>query len=113
MTTGQRIKFRRKTLGISADALAVKLGVSRSTVFRYENGDIEKMPADILKPLSEALQTSPAYLLGWTDDPESWLVEKEPSGEELFAVVKKLSVEDQKKVLEYALLHAAAKKAQK
>jgi len=38
--TGKRIKLRRKSLGISADELAEELDVSRSTVFRYENGEI-------------------------------------------------------------------------
>lgn len=31
---------------MSADELAEKLGVSRSTIFRYEKGDIDKVPAD-------------------------------------------------------------------
>jgi transcriptional regulator with XRE-family HTH domain len=65
MTPGQRIKQRRKQLEISADFLAEKLGVSRSTIFRYENGDIGKMPIDIIKPIAEALQTTPEYLMGW------------------------------------------------
>ena len=68
MNVGKRIKARRKELGISADSLAEILGVSRATVFRYENGDIEKLPADILGPVAEALHTTPAYLMGWEDD---------------------------------------------
>lgn len=67
MTIGQRIKKRRKEIGINADYLAEKLGVSRSTVFRYESGDIEKMPIDIIKPIAMALHTNPVYLLGWDD----------------------------------------------
>ena len=39
--TGEQIKKRRKQLGMSADELAEKLGVSRSTIFRYEKGDID------------------------------------------------------------------------
>ncbi|WP_353180457.1 helix-turn-helix domain-containing protein [Delftia acidovorans] len=69
MNTGERMKKRRKELGFSADYVASKLNVSRSTVFRYEAGDIEKMPVDILIPLSETLQTTPAYFMGW-DAPE-------------------------------------------
>ena len=44
--TGEQIKKRRKQLGMSADELAEKLGVSRSTIFRYEKGDIDKVPAE-------------------------------------------------------------------
>ena len=65
MTTGERIKARRKEIGMTADTLAEKIGVSRSTVFRYENGDIEKIPLDALTPIAAALNTSPAYLMGW------------------------------------------------
>lgn len=68
MTVGQRIKSRRKELGISADKLGEILGKDRSTVFRYENGDIEKLPIDILKPIAEALSTTPAYLMGWENE---------------------------------------------
>ena len=71
MTTGARIKERRKELGISADALAVKIGVSRSTVFRYESGFIEKIPSSVLATISKALKVTHPYLLGWTDDPEN------------------------------------------
>ena len=70
MTTGSRIRHRRKQLGLSADAIAEKIGVSRATMFRYENGDIEKVPLDYLGVLSTVLCTSPEYLMGWSDDPD-------------------------------------------
>ncbi len=64
---GQRIKQRRKQLNISADDVARLLKISRSTVFRYENGRIRKVPADILEKLAEILLTTPAYLIGSLD----------------------------------------------
>lgn len=67
MTTGQRMKDRRKAIGISAEKLADMLGVSPATIYRYENGDIEKVPGDRLGPIANALQTTPAYLMGWED----------------------------------------------
>lgn len=65
--TGVRIKNRRKELGLTADELAERLNVSRSTIFRYENGDIEKVPADFIKTIAQALSTTPDYLMGWDD----------------------------------------------
>lgn len=65
MTIGERIKQRRKEMKLSADDLAKRLGKDRSTIFRYENGDIEKLPIDILKPIATALATTPEYLMGW------------------------------------------------
>ncbi len=67
MTTGQRIKQRRKQISLSAERLAEILGVSPATVYRYENGDIEKVPGDLLAPIADALRTTPAYLMGWEE----------------------------------------------
>jgi len=67
LTTGQRMKNRRKAIGLSAEKVAEILGVSPATIYRYENGDIEKVPGDRLGPIASALQTTPAYLMGWTD----------------------------------------------
>ena len=64
MDTGKIIKNLRKSRGISAEQLADILGVAPSTVYRYENGDIEKMPYKILIPIAKALGTDPLYLLG-------------------------------------------------
>ncbi len=66
---GNRIKQRRIDLDISAEELATMIGKSRATIYRYENGDIENLPTTILEPLAEALETTPAYLMGWDDDP--------------------------------------------
>lgn len=65
MNVGQRIKQRRKELRISADELGAALGKDRSTIYRYEKGDIEKLPLDILEPIAKALKTTPQYLMGW------------------------------------------------
>lgn len=70
MNVGKRIKERRKELNISVDELAKQLNKNRTTVYRYEKGDIENLPMDILGPLAQALDTTPAYLMGWDDRPD-------------------------------------------
>lgn len=65
MKIGDRIKKRRIELDMDADELASKIGKSRATVYRYENGDIENLPTTVLEPIAKALQTTPAYLMGW------------------------------------------------
>lgn len=64
---GIRIKKRRKELGISAEQLAERLNVSRSTIYRYEKGDIEKLPANFLETIATELNTTPAFLMGWEE----------------------------------------------
>lgn len=71
MNVGERIKLRRKELKISADTLAERVGVSRSTIFRYEKGDIEKVGPEVLKKISETLNISPADLMGWEKEAET------------------------------------------
>lgn len=67
MTIGKRIKLLRMKQGMSIEELAAKLGKNRTTIYRYENGDIENLPLDILNPLSAALKTTPAHLMGWSN----------------------------------------------
>ncbi|MGX8697546.1 MAG: helix-turn-helix domain-containing protein [Prevotella sp.] len=70
-TTGKRIRDRRRDLGISVQELANRLGKNRVTIYRYESDAIEDMPFMVLQNLAEALQTTPAYLMGITDDPNT------------------------------------------
>lgn len=65
MTTGERMKQRRKEIGLSAEIVAERLGVSPATIYRYENGDIDKVPGERLAPIANILQTTPAQLMGW------------------------------------------------
>lgn len=74
MSIGKQIKKRRKELKLSVDELARRIGKDRSTVYRYEKGDIENLPLDILEPIAKALDTTPQYLIGWKEsdaDPQS------------------------------------------
>ena len=65
---GERIKTARMALGYSAEQVAAFLHVSPATVYRYENGDISKLPSKFIKPLADYLCVTPAYLMGWSDD---------------------------------------------
>lgn len=68
MSIGQRIRAKRKEMGMSVDELAARLGKDRSTVYRYEKGDIENLPLDVLEPIANALNTTPAALMGWVTE---------------------------------------------
>ena len=49
------------------EALGRMLGVSRQTVFRYENGKIENIPHERLEKIATALQVTPSQLYGWDE----------------------------------------------
>ena len=72
MEINSRIKNRRLSLGKSVDDVAYEINKNRATVYRYENGDITSLPTTVLEPLARALTTTPAYLMGWSDDPNDY-----------------------------------------
>lgn len=61
MSFGQRLRSRRKDLGMSQGELAKALGVSLSAVSNYENG-LNTMREDVLLRLFKVLDIDPNYL---------------------------------------------------
>lgn len=103
MNIGQRIKERRKELKISADELAKRLGKDRSTIYRYEKGDIENLPLDILEPIAKALNTTPQYLMGWekvqkNNDTIVGIIAKLRTDEDFLSLVETLSTLDKEQL---------------
>jgi transcriptional regulator with XRE-family HTH domain len=63
-TTGNRIRARRKELGLTPDAVAKQLGISRAAVSQWETGKITSIAADNLLKLALVLQIDPYVLVG-------------------------------------------------
>lgn len=68
------IKKRRKELGITLEEIGDYVGVSKTTVQRWENGNISNMRRDRIKKLSEILQIDAQQLLNIEKQPEDCLV---------------------------------------
>lgn len=66
---GQRIKLRRKELGISIAQIATLTDLTRPTVHRYENGDIKKIKLPTLEKLASILKVDLNWLIGDDDTP--------------------------------------------
>ena len=62
--TGKRIKERRKELNISAAMLAERIGLSKATIHRYENGDIKNIKMPVLEAMAGVLKVNPLWLIG-------------------------------------------------
>ncbi len=69
MELNEKIKNLREESRLTMSELAEKVGVSASTIMRYETGAISNLKRDKIKALADALNTTPAYLMGWTDFP--------------------------------------------
>lgn len=64
---GTRIHDLRIQNDMTLEELGAKVGVSKSTVHKWESGAIENMRRNKVYLIAEALGTTPAYLLGWED----------------------------------------------
>ncbi len=62
---GSRIKFLRKQQGLTLEQLSQKVGVGKSTVRKWEEGNIQSMRCDKIPLLADALDTTPEYIMGW------------------------------------------------
>ena len=67
----ERIKQLRLAMDATMEDVAKAVGVSKATVQRWESGEIENIRRDKIWKLSQALHTTPGYLMGWSDDPSS------------------------------------------
>ena len=68
MDMGQKIYSLRIQKGLTLEELGNMVGVGKSTVRKWENGMIANMKRDKILKVSEALNTTPAYLMGWEEE---------------------------------------------
>lgn len=65
---GLRLRQLREARNLSRTAFAQKLGVSKETIYRYEN-NVQTPSLARTKQMAVILQTSMDYLVGFTDEP--------------------------------------------
>lgn len=71
MTKGEKIRAAREAKGITQEELGRICGVSKQTIYKYEQGLITNIPSDKIEIISAALGMEPAYFMGWDDTPEN------------------------------------------
>lgn len=68
---GKLIKRLRLEKGMTLEELGNKVGVGKSTVRKWENGTIANMRRDKIAKVANALDISPAFLMGWTENTDT------------------------------------------
>lgn len=63
-----RIRELRKANGLTLLQVAERLGVTESTVQRYESGNIKNLKYETMVELAELFGVAPSYLMGWTSE---------------------------------------------
>lgn len=67
-TKGARIKKAREKIGMSQTDMAEKIGVSKQTLYKYENDIITNVPTDKIEAISRLAGVSPSYIMGWENN---------------------------------------------
>lgn len=97
MSIGERIKKLRKEKKLTLEDLASKVNTTAQTIYKYENNIITNIPSDKIELLAANLDSTPAYLMGWSVEIENKKKEFSPFNlETLKKVIKsepKLSYE--------------------
>lgn len=70
MTVGERIKKIRTEKCIAQIDLADKCGISKQTLYKYENNIVTNIPLDVITKLARALNVTESYLMGWNEPPQ-------------------------------------------
>lgn len=70
-TIADRLRWLRKEkCHKTLEEVSKHVKVSKATIQRYESGVIENIPSDKIELLSEVLETTPGFIMGWESDPE-------------------------------------------
>ena len=65
MNIGNRIRSLREDNGYTLTEFANKIGVSKQTLYKYENGIITNIPSDKIENMAKVCGVSPSYIMGW------------------------------------------------
>lgn len=65
---GQRIKWARTKREVTLDDMAQKIGINKSTISRYERGEIENPKIPVIDAMANYLHVNPSWLIGKSDD---------------------------------------------
>lgn len=86
MSTGERIRALRIQKGMSQEELGSRVGLKKAAINKYETGVVVNLKRSIIAKLADALETSPAYLMGWEYD-------ERDTSDEMLALMEHLSYE--------------------
>lgn len=102
MTKGNRIKKLRESLGLAQTDVAKTIGVSKQTLYKYENDIVTNIPSDKIEALARVLDSTPEYIMGWIDeDGEKTVYGHINDNDELSSLIDSLSEAEKKQVFDF------------
>lgn len=91
----EKIKYLRNKHNLTLEQVGNAVGVGKSTVRKWETGQIANMRRDKIAKLAQILNTTPSYLMGWDEQEQS------SKSEQLLQLIDDLSDENKDKAIEY------------
>lgn len=95
----KRLRQLRKEAGFTQKEFGEKLGLSESSVNKYEKGNIKDVGIDMAHKMATVLNTTPQVLMGWNTN-------EEDNQEEIETIaahaLKELNEEELEEVLNFA-----------
>lgn len=67
MLIASRIKEIRNDYDLTLEEMASKIGLTKATLSRYENGEIDNIPMGRIRDIGEIFRINPAWILNWSD----------------------------------------------
>lgn len=67
MSFGSRLQEARLKRGLTLEEVAKRIGKTKSTIQRYETGEVSRLDNELIVALSEIVDVSPIYLMGWEE----------------------------------------------
>ena len=109
---GDKIKNLRIQNKMTLEEVGNRIGVSKQTLYKYENNIITNITSDKIEGLAKIFNVSPSRIMGWDDTPKEYYKDAEvaefteylrtrPGARMLFSAAKDISKEDMEKAVEY------------
>ena len=109
MNIKDKIKTRRLQLGLTLEDVANKVGVAKSTVKKWESGQIESMRQSKILALAKALNVNPTYLIFEDEtheqkenEPPKKLNDLSPMDNVILSIYQNLNDKKKTKVIKFA-----------
>ncbi len=114
MDLGEKIKFLRTSQGMTLEEVGQAVGVGKSTVRKWESGQIANMRRDKIALVAKALNVTPSYLMGWdeiadnlgSDSPAAKKLQeikrglKSPMIDEMIQAMQRMTLKEQQKMID-------------
>ena len=99
MNLSEKIRYLRIQKGMTQAELAEKLNTTKQTIGKYENQVVTNLPLNRIQELADALDTAPAYLMGWGEEKPADASSADELDLAILSLVKQLPAEQKRFLL--------------